>query len=326
MSEDPKVRKNRSPNHPSLPLETAVEKTKLLFEKYHRQPAPLMNACTTIGYKTIYSTSNQAIAALKSYGLVDTTGKGDNRRVVVTEVGQRIAKDAPDRDQLLKEAALAPPIHKEVVEFYNGELPHDDILRDYLLWERPEGARFNEDAVDGFISRLRDTMKYAKCGKHDKNNNENEDGATPPAPDNGINLDDSPTEIKVGSIVQWTSQGVHQFPHPLPIVRIDEHNGERFAYFEGKGHAPMSQLSLSTETTAKPPVELNLLTPSSQIPPPQQTEFKGPVVRFPLAGGTNEVEIRLKKPVSKKDFDRITQLLALSEDSLVADETDAPAP
>lgn len=63
--------------------------------------------------------------------------------------------------------------------------------------------------------------------------------------------------------------------------------------------------------------------------PPKNPHFKpkvvaparhvGPEVRFPLPGG-NEVVITLKKPVSKKDFDRITQLLELSEESLVEDE------
>jgi hypothetical protein len=40
-----------------------------------------------------------------------------------------------------------------------------------------------------------------------------------------------------------------------------------------------------------------------------------PIV-FPLSGG-NAVEIRLKRRVSRKDFDRLKQLLELSEDSLV---------
>ncbi len=42
----------------------------------------------------------------------------------------------------------------------------------------------------------------------------------------------------------------------------------------------------------------------------------GPTIEFPMPGG-NSIEIRLKKPVSKKDFERIKQLVDLSEDSLV---------
>src|SRR5690348_12180948 len=83
-TDEPKAKKGRSPNHPSLSLEVAVQKTKALHEKYGRQPAPLLHACLTMGYKSIYSTSNQAVAALVSYGLADTSGKGDARKVFVT--------------------------------------------------------------------------------------------------------------------------------------------------------------------------------------------------------------------------------------------------
>lgn len=259
--EEIKKRKGRSPNHPIIPLETAVEKTRLLFNKYHRQPASLLNACITMGYKTIYSTSNQTAAALGAYGLADFTGKGDGRKMFVTEIGERIVRGAPDRDQLLKNAALAPTIHREVFDNYDGTLPHDDILKDYLLWERPEGSRFTEDAVDAFISRLRETFKYAKLSRDDSESSAGDDNSEEDTWKNELDPDGSRGELKVGSKVQWTSQGVNQFAEPLPIARIDEHDGERFAYFEGKGHAPMSQLTAATSTPAKDPVVITPITP-----------------------------------------------------------------
>jgi hypothetical protein len=40
-------------------------------------------------------------------------------------------------------------------------LPDDLILERYLVWERPEGARFNPATVKQFIARFRDTLNYS---------------------------------------------------------------------------------------------------------------------------------------------------------------------
>jgi hypothetical protein len=53
-------------------------------------------------------------------------------------------------------------------------------------------------------------------------------------------------------------------------------------------------------------------------------EPEGPSIRF-LLPNDNAIEIRLKKPVSKKDFDRIIKLVQLSEDSLVEQASGAVA-
>ena len=62
-------------------------------------------------------------------------------------------------------------------------------------------------------------------------------------------------------------------------------------------------------------VKLNVPPPNPFFKPPAP---EGPRIQFPLPND-NAIEIRLKKPVSKKDFDRIIKLVELSEDSLVGD-------
>jgi hypothetical protein len=51
--------------------------------------------------------------------------------------------------------------------------------------------------------------------------------------------------------------------------------------------------------------------------PPAPPVPEGPRIEFPLPND-NAIEIRLKKPVSQKDFERIKKLVELSEDSLVS--------
>jgi hypothetical protein len=41
-------------------------------------------------------------------------------------------------------------------------------LKRYLVWERPEGSRFGDDAVGGFIERFRATLAYAGVASSDK--------------------------------------------------------------------------------------------------------------------------------------------------------------
>jgi hypothetical protein len=57
-------------------------------------------------------------------------------------------------------------------------------------------------------------------------------------------------------------------------------------------------------------------------PPSPFFKLQGPRIEFPLPDD-NVIEIQLRKPVSKRTFERIKQLLDLSEDSLVAEDQGA---
>jgi hypothetical protein len=265
------------------------------------------------GQASNYSTSNQAVAALTAYGLADTVGKGDTRKVFVTEACERILRSAPDREQLLKVAALAPPIHKEVVDHFQGTLPHDDILKEYLKWERPESSRFTEDAVDAFIVRLRDTLKFAKLDGGDKFGEKNTAAPEQDTSKNGSGPEAPPKVVPVGSLIQWTSEGTDQFTEPRKVVGVD---GD-WAFVEGSPTGiPMSEVAVIEPPTqaAKPPV--NPFYKQAGDAPLSETVPGGAYISFPLAGG-NVLEIRLKKRVSRKDFERIKTLVDLSEASLI---------
>lgn len=316
---DQKKTRNRSPNHPLFNLEDALNKAGQLHEGYGMHSIAVNLAHKKWGYAEHGSIGNQCIAALKSYGLLSVDGKGKSRKIQLTDSVDRIIRNAPDRSNLLERAAKSPTIHTEILEEYSGKgLPPDDVLKQYLVWER-DGGRFNEDVVDSFIERLRETLEFSGLGT----GQESDGGLEVDTLNNGNGPETLSAKVQVGSFVQWTSQGVHQFPESAKITRIDKQpDGTEYAYFEEKdGYAPMTELAIAGPKK----VELNLLTPALTAPPAKSLSdpiSSGPVVRFPLDGGSNEVEIRLKKPVSKKDFDRITQLLALSEDSLVISDGD----
>lgn len=167
MAEKSKKKRVRSPNYPLVNLSVAVEAAQVLFDHDKRHPVPILIAHDRWKYKRGSSAANQCTAALKSYGLIDIQGKGDGRKLAVTEAGERIVRDAPDRAERLQKAALSPSIHAELWSLYREKgLPSDDVIEAYLVWDR-EGACFNDDIVGGVIRRFRETIAFANVRSRD---------------------------------------------------------------------------------------------------------------------------------------------------------------
>ena len=157
--------KHRSPNYPLFSLEKAVERIQQLYDKDKTHKVPVDVVHDRWGYKKHSGAGNQAVAAVKSYGLVTVDGNGKQRQVAVTENGRKIILSAPDRPQLLKTAALGPALFNSLWEKYRETgIPSDEVLRHYLVFER----KFNEDVVANAIERFKDTVAYAKLTAGDK--------------------------------------------------------------------------------------------------------------------------------------------------------------
>ncbi|MFO0836453.1 MAG: hypothetical protein U0638_15915 [Phycisphaerales bacterium] len=158
-----KVPRHRSPNYPSMNLERSLEKAALLAAKFKRHGVPTATALEAMEYKPDSSTGQQALASLSYFGLVEYEGSGNKRHVKVTDIAAKIIGDHSDRPRLLKEAALAPAIHREVWDKYHkGDdgLAPDATIKQYLQWDR-EGAKFNPEALDPFIEQFKQTIAFA---------------------------------------------------------------------------------------------------------------------------------------------------------------------
>src|ERR1700730_12502522 len=112
------VPRHRSPNYPLFELEKAVERTKQLYGSYKMYKAPIAILGERWGYKALSAALKQAVAAVKAYGLISVEGEGPARQIGVTERGRWIVLNAPDRDQLLKKAALGPSLFKALWDKY----------------------------------------------------------------------------------------------------------------------------------------------------------------------------------------------------------------
>lgn len=233
---------------------------------------------------------------MRAFGLFDTIGEGAGATVKLSTRGLDIASDypreSPEWVTAVKKAALSPKVHNQLWQKYGASPPPDDELRRYLLRD----LKFNDNSVGGFIEEYKTTIAFAKLSTEDI-------------------IGGGEGEIAVGSFIQWTSDGVEQFAEPRRVESITEDGEWVFVENNGTG-IPMAEATLVESPPPKAPSQRS----GGSNPPPNPNfkppAFDGPRIEFPLPNG-NSIEIRLKKRVAKKDFDRIKKLVDLSEDSLV---------
>jgi hypothetical protein len=236
QQEEVKRTKHRSPNYPMIGLRKAVERVGELEGKYKRSLVPIHLAQELWSYKAHGSSGNQCVAALKAYSLLEVEGDGQDRRVRLSESGHRIVRGSPDRAELLKNAALRPPLHAELWKKYSGEgFPDDELLKHYLTWDRKAGT-FNPDAVGSFIANFKDSLRFAGLLENGINGGAVEG-------ENGGDAANEGRSVSMGDLIQWTSQGVDQLPQPRRVVGISDDG--LWAFVEGsKTGLPMNELSV----------------------------------------------------------------------------------
>lgn len=157
----PSTKRQRSPAYPSIGLAEAIRRAGEFWEKEKRHPALITIAARHWGFSSTSSYGSQVAAAMTYYGLMEQSGTGPTRSVKLTDLAIRILgspEGSPQRNALLKEAVLKPKLHVELLSKWEGELPSDPTVRNYLTYER----NFNETSVDDFIRQFRDSLTLAK--------------------------------------------------------------------------------------------------------------------------------------------------------------------
>jgi hypothetical protein len=318
--------KHRSPNYPVVGLQKAVERSQELYAKYKRAWVPIHIAQELWGYRPHGGAGNQAVAALKAYGLVDVEGDGKSRKVRLTETAYRIVLSSPDRPDLLKKAAISPPIHNELWERYKAEehFPDDELIRHYLQWDRP-GGTFNADAVDSFIENFRSSLRYAGLLAGATVNEADQDEGPLPLPP-------LPYPPRLGDLVQrYSGPGKYLYAQPRRVQGVSDDG--QWVFIEGENEAkPIDEVVVMKMTSGpKPSSQMPPLNPyaGASAPPigakaagdgrPEPDEWGVPPLRFPLPRG-NVIEIRLKSKVSAAEFKKIKKIFDLSAFAFLEDE------
>ena len=160
------ARKERSPAYPHYPLETAIEHARSLYEKQKTHRVSVDSAATCWmrpGSST--GSSSIIISTLKQYGLLVDEGRGQQRKVGLSDMALGIIRDprrrSSDRDRLLRGAAWNPGLFHSLFEEYDydegGDLPSKDELEFNL---RRRG--FSDAAAQKAVHNLRATIDYVE--------------------------------------------------------------------------------------------------------------------------------------------------------------------
>ncbi|MDO8635568.1 MAG: hypothetical protein Q7R34_04880 [Dehalococcoidia bacterium] len=160
-----KAKRIRSPAYPGITLEEALSKAEIIRKAEGKNEANVDTILAHWNYKPKSGGGLVVLSALLKFGLMTDSGSGANRKARLTDTALKILlderPDSAERMAMIKEAALAPTIHKELWNKYQGCLPSDLNLRYYLRSEK----NFLDDAADELIKEFRKTLDYAKLGE-----------------------------------------------------------------------------------------------------------------------------------------------------------------
>jgi hypothetical protein len=149
--------RHRSPAYPFVSLSEALEKAEAIFRQDKRAYASPEAILSHLGLSATGGKARRIVSAMRQYGLLDE----DSGKYRISDAAFKIinlSESSEERRELIRQAAITPPIISRTVEIFGGELPSDATLKDHLI----TGEDFNPDSVTLFIRVLRETLDFAK--------------------------------------------------------------------------------------------------------------------------------------------------------------------
>lgn len=160
--EDVGGKRDRSPPFPYLGLEQSIDLARRLYQVARgsevrlSQIAQYWNTTPTSGALPRYA------GALQGYGLIESNGSRESRKIRLTDVGKRILEDTRPgvADELKEAAALRPKLFSELFGLWGKSRPADDIARSALQFDH----NFTPVAARRFLTVFDEAMSYVRVG------------------------------------------------------------------------------------------------------------------------------------------------------------------
>ncbi|MBN8990211.1 MAG: hypothetical protein J0H42_18350 [Rhizobiales bacterium] len=160
-----RAKKERSPSYPFISLPRAIERAQQFSDAHRRSPARVATVADTWRYAQSSSGLLQTLSAMKAYGLLEDTGKGQDRKVQLTELAQRILHDARPgaKEAAVKDAALSPRLFAEYANKWLPIRPSDSHCLSELRLDRG----FTEAASKVFLRSFDETFSFVNLSGED---------------------------------------------------------------------------------------------------------------------------------------------------------------
>jgi hypothetical protein len=145
--------------YPSLNLEQAIERIKVLYELERLNAVPADVIVQHWGFKSIQTgPASSAYSAVKQFGLLDETGSGPQRKASISSRGRAILTAPPDvRDEEIRAAALEPVMNRLIWERYGTHTGSAEAFRWYLISD----LGFSDTGAKEFAKQYEATIRFA---------------------------------------------------------------------------------------------------------------------------------------------------------------------
>jgi len=156
---DYQSKKVRSPSYPGIGLAAAIERAEQLYERENRYAAPVPAVLSHWKYSPKSGPGFTTLAAVKQFGLIADEGRGDDRKVRLSDLGLRIVQDrrpgSTDRQKAIREAALRPGVYSELWRSFGAGASDANLA--YALVRQG----FSEAAAQDVVRDYRATIAFA---------------------------------------------------------------------------------------------------------------------------------------------------------------------
>ena len=137
-----------------------------MLAAHRRSPARPSVVGETWNYSASSSGFIQTVAALRAYGLLDDTGRGEDRSIQISELAQRILNDSRPgaKEAAIRESARKPKLMLEFISLWLPEKPSDA----HRISELTLDHGFTFEAAKSFLRIFDDNISFARLNEGDK--------------------------------------------------------------------------------------------------------------------------------------------------------------
>ncbi len=146
-------KRHRSPSYPQMSIKEAVDRVGMLHKAIGSHATSRDVIAKGLGYSSVSGTSATAIGNLYKYGLLD--GRGEEIRVSDRAMQILHPHSDAERKEALRAAALEPELFRDLAQRFPGNLPNDEILRNYLVRNK-----FAPQAVEATVLAYKETIEF----------------------------------------------------------------------------------------------------------------------------------------------------------------------
>ena len=206
----------RSPEFPFIPLNEAIPKVEQLISANQRHSARIKTLAPLWNYSAASSSFLRVVAALRSFGLVEEIGSGDDRKISVSDLGMKVVSDKRPgaRESAIQKAFESCTILNDYRQKWGSKRPSDPVCISELTLDNG----FTDQAARKFISVYDDSVAFVGINGSDE---------VPLS----VTQSSEQSVIDVGMFVQWEQGGVLQLPQAAKLTGFS--GDGKFAFVQG---------------------------------------------------------------------------------------------